>query len=48
VFFADFKRVSPGCLGDPCGCPRHYYTYELVHTLIIITLSKANNFFIAF
>jgi hypothetical protein len=21
-FFAGFKRVSPGYLGDPCGCPR--------------------------
>jgi hypothetical protein len=23
AFFADFKRDSPGCLGDPYGCPRH-------------------------
>jgi hypothetical protein len=23
VFFAGFKWVSPGYLGDPCGCPRH-------------------------
>jgi hypothetical protein len=22
-FFAGFKRDSPGCLGDPYGCPRH-------------------------
>jgi hypothetical protein len=21
-FFAGFKRDSPGCLGDPYGCPR--------------------------
>jgi hypothetical protein len=21
--FYEFKRVSPGCLGDPYGCPRH-------------------------
>jgi hypothetical protein len=20
--FDEFKRVSPGCLGDPHGCPR--------------------------
>jgi hypothetical protein len=23
VCFYEFKRVSPGCLGDPYGCPRH-------------------------
>jgi hypothetical protein len=23
TFFAGFKRVSPGYLGDPYGCPRH-------------------------
>jgi hypothetical protein len=22
AFFAGFKRDSPGCLGDPYGCPR--------------------------
>jgi hypothetical protein len=22
VFFAGFKQVSPGYLGDPYGCPR--------------------------
>jgi hypothetical protein len=24
AFFAGFKRVSPGYLGDPYGCPRHF------------------------
>jgi hypothetical protein len=24
-FFYEFKRVPPGCLGDPHGCPRHHY-----------------------
>jgi hypothetical protein len=24
VCFYEFKRVSPGCLGDPYGCPRQY------------------------
>jgi hypothetical protein len=23
LFFAGFKQDSPGCLGDPQGCPRH-------------------------
>jgi hypothetical protein len=26
VFFAGFKRDSPGCLGDPYGCPRQFGT----------------------
>jgi hypothetical protein len=25
AFFAGFKRDSPGCLGDPDGCPRHQF-----------------------
>jgi hypothetical protein len=24
-FFAGFKQDFPGFLGDPQGCPRHYY-----------------------
>jgi hypothetical protein len=28
-FFAGFKRVSPGYLGDPYGCPRQYLCFTL-------------------
>jgi hypothetical protein len=28
AFFAGFKRVSPGYLGDPCDCPRQEFVLK--------------------
>jgi hypothetical protein len=41
AFFAGFKRDSPGCLGDPCGCPRH--TVKIVSTCNKSGLLPQNN-----
>jgi hypothetical protein len=35
AFFADFKRDSPGCLGDPYGCPRHQL---LTMSIVVVIL----------
>jgi hypothetical protein len=32
--FYEFKRVSPVCLGDPHGCPRHILFQELKKLLL--------------